>query len=199
MRNICAFDGKAFEASRADARYCSAACRAKASKARRREGAEMVVQPAAVPPESPMVKESLSAPIEREDARIDALEQRLADLEDDFDLAEVRENEKSVDKRLLEIVRRELNAVLVPVLQRLQAIEALGAWLRDAIDRTTRELAVQRVPPVEESGRIDEIEQAVITLAHQFHALRSDLDTFTAGIAAIETDGTTVQGRARHR
>jgi hypothetical protein len=49
MRNICAFDGKEFEATRADARYCSAACRAKASKARRRgEGAVVrVVDPEA--------------------------------------------------------------------------------------------------------------------------------------------------------
>src|SRR5688500_9640090 len=103
MRNICAFDDKPFEATRADARYCSAACRAKASKARRREGAATEVHVDA-PMEGAARTEDRQPKQSGDDARIDEIERRLADLESDFDVAEACMLSMSSDKKLMETV-----------------------------------------------------------------------------------------------
>jgi archaellum component FlaC len=186
MRNICAFDDRPFEATRADARYCSAACRAKASKARRREGAATEVHV-----DTPMEEAADAADRQPDrsgdDARIDEIERRLADLESDFDVAEAYVLSVSSDKKLVETVRRELNVVLVPVVQRLQAVEKLGVQLRAAVEAVTQELGTLRALPTE-AERADELEQAVITLAHRVTAMQSELNELIQGIASIVTE-----------
>jgi chromosome segregation ATPase len=190
MHNICAFDGKPFEATRADARYCSAACRAKASKARRREEGAMAEAYVDVPVEGAADIEDRQPKPSGDDARIDKIERRLADLESDFDVAEARVLSVSSDKKLMESVRRELNVVLLPVVQRLQAVEKLGAKLRTTVEVATQELGLLRALPTE-AERTDELEQAVITLAHRVTAMQSELDDLIQGIASIGTEAPT--------
>jgi hypothetical protein len=173
MRNICAFDGKEFEAMRSDARYCSAACRAKASKARRREEGQSVG-----------IAQATSEPEALEPADDSGeLEERVANLEGDLELIEAQVLSRSSDKQLLELVRRELHAVVAPMAQRLQAVEKIGAQLRTAVETTTRAMSTpQATTDIE---RVDDIEEAVITLAHRVNELRADFEALGEGIASL--------------
>jgi chromosome segregation ATPase len=137
--------------------------------------------------------------VDGDEARIDALERRLADLEGDFDQAEARTLARPTDKQLMALVRRELNTAVTPLAGRLQAMERLGAQLRTAVDATTRELGALRALPAEQTERVDDIEQAVITLAHRVTALGSDLDGLIQGIASINTEVSPTRRRVQHR
>jgi chromosome segregation ATPase len=208
MRSTCALEtcGKPFEAKRSDARYCSASCRAKAS--RERQGSEgpdpgpsREVAPRADP--RPLVAD---APPDQD--RLTRLEERVLDLEADVDASEhERDAMQRLRTRLETTVARTqaaaeqaqgsaeaaTRAAVEPVQRELAAIKAASlkrgdlAELRAAVEQVERRLAameerVEAAPAPEE--RLDELEQAVIKLARRVGGLREEFDYLVQAIAS---------------
>ena len=120
--------------------------------------------PAAQAPEATSVESAAR------DDRVERLEQRIADLEDDVTLVESQNIALPTTEGLLEILRRELRASLGSMEHRLGEVERLGGRLQSALDAVKRELVARQARPVDE--RVDEIDRAVIALARRVDAFR---------------------------
>lgn len=207
MRSTCSLEtcGKPFEAKRSDARYCSASCRAKASRERQgSEGTDPVPSREVASQADPRLSIVEDVP-ERD--RLTRLEERVLDLEADVDASE---HERDAMQRLrtrlettvartqaaaeqaqgaaeaaarsaVEPVQKELTAIKVSSMKRSDLAE-----LRAAVDRVERRLAsmeerVEVAPAPEE--RLDDVEQAVIKLARRVGRLREEFDVLVGAIA----------------
>lgn len=208
MRSTCALEscGQPFEAKRDDARYCSAACRAKASRARR-GGVGPDSGPTTGPrPDSGTVAPEVGPPPGTD--RLCALEEKVMDLEADVEAdeherdelhrlrarmeravavvediaAEARRQAEAAAKAAVAPLQKELAAAQAGAVKRSDLVE-----LRAAVERVERRLAaweerVEGAPMPEE--RVDEVEQAVIELARRVGGLPEEFDLLVGAIAS---------------
>ena len=201
MIRDCAHEacGKAFETKRSDARFCSAGCRAAASRARR----------AGVGPGSGPTCEGSHPDLGPPDAdkRLRALEERVMDLESDVEAAEserdgLRQLRARVEAAVaratavVEEARRAAEAAARAAVAPMQKeqIKAQGeavkrrelAELRIAVERVERRLAgmeerIEIAPVAEE--RLRDVEQEVATLTEGIGRLLEELDTLVGAFA----------------
>lgn len=188
MIKQCAHEvcGQTFEAQRRDARYCSASCRAAASRARREgvgteSGPSMAAAPAEPRATAP-VPSKAPAPVApapcaarqvsawpEEDPRLRALEVKLVDLEADVaelvplvkDVAVIRESAAERDDLY------ELERVIAGIDRRLVAVEE-------------RSVVPPRGKP---DQRLDELENAVVALLRQASHLREEFNVLVDALA----------------
>jgi chromosome segregation ATPase len=198
--------GQPFEAKRADAKYCSATCRAGASRARRAGVGTGSGPTTGTRPDSGTARPEVGPPDGAERLRV--LEEKVMDLEGDVEAGEHERDELhrlrvrmeravAVIEDLGTEARRQAEtaakAAVAPVQKELAAAQAGAvkrsdvAELRAAVERVERRLAAweerfEAAPAPEE--RVDEIEQAVIELAGRVEALREEFDYLVQGIGA---------------
>lgn len=192
-----------FEAQRKDARYCSASCRAAASRARREgEGTD------SVPTTGPASAVAGQDP--GSEARLRAVEERVMDLQADVEavegqvdaLADLRRRLVAAVERAEGVVGevRELAVDVANVEERVAQVkdDAVGraelVAVERAVGRVERRLALveeraaapgrEGEPPAEPDARVDEIEEAVITLLKEVRRLRDEFDQLVEAIAS---------------
>lgn len=192
MWKICELEGcgMGFEAKRTDARFHSAICRARASRARRDP------EPVARPPTRPEVRVQVDDPHEHTDpyARIRELELRVTELQADLDEVEgVRAELWALSKRVAahdEAVQQAVRDAIAPLARQVAALQAdrvtRSEFLRaiEAVDQ--RPVARARGRPPEgasDGGKLAELEGAVITVVERLRGLREDFDALVAGLA----------------
>ncbi len=195
--------GEAFEAQRRDARYCSASCRAAASRARREgEGTDSVPTTGAV--------SAAGGQDPATEARLRTVEERVMDLQADVEavegqvdaLADLRGRLVAAVERAEGVVRevRELAVDVANVEERVAQVkdDAVGRAELVAVERVVgrveRRLALveeravppgpEAEPPAEADARVDEIEEAVITLLKEVRRLRDEFDQLLEAIVS---------------
>ncbi|MEZ4241383.1 MAG: hypothetical protein R3F59_35560 [Myxococcota bacterium] len=205
MIRECAHDacGKTFEAKRADARFCSASCRAAASRVRRAG-----IEPRSGPTSEPdQARDPERAEASADDTRLAVLEERVMDLEGDVEAAEAeRDGLRALRARLEAAVAQATTVVdeargltesvaratVTPVQKELAKVRAEAvprtevAELRAVVERIERRLAameerLETAPAPED--RLDDLEQAVIKLARRVGRLRDEFDVLVQAIA----------------
>ncbi len=208
MRSTCAVQdcGKPFEAKRSDARYCSAACRARASRARRRgdpiDTAPEPASPTPTPPRpdtTPAPSATPAVPDPPAPDRLARIEERLLDLEADIDAAE-RERNVLLDLRhRLEGNLRRAEATVEEVEERVEtATEPFKELLPELVTKTDLDSLRSEVyrldsrldhlehhgpTPTPPERRLAEVERAATTLARRYARLRREFDTLVQAIA----------------
>lgn len=177
--------GSPFESKREDARYCSAVCRAKASRERRRAegtGPGPSREPSTPPPEIPV-------------DRLDLLEERLADLEADADAAMAEHVAFRRLARRVEgleaAIRHATREAVAPVTKALastkDATVTRSEFARvlkrvDQLERWIGELDATPLPG--RNRKVVEMERALLTLARRMCELREEFDALVAAINA---------------
>lgn len=194
MTAICnlASCGRSFTPARSDARYCSGTCRAKASRLRR----------ASVTP-SPALRETFdpAPPAETWPTGAD-LTRRVVELEQALEHADVGDLpgwREQTDRRLVQ-TRDAVKAVRRDTARfvRAQVAAAQGGGTNDAdlrqldsrLSRLEGRLENLRAPPPaapRNDKRVDELEQAVITLARRERTLRAEFDQLVNAIAGTHS------------
>ena len=186
MRKVCQLDscGIEFDATREDARFHSAVCRAKASRERRAgEGPDSGPSGLDEDPVGP-----------QDDAdRLSALEVRVADLQADVEAVE--ENDERVRDRAKRIagqeaaVRRAVQELVAPIVREVAALKASVIKREelteafDAIEHLNARMSHFDAAPVPVGDRkLGEVERAVITLASRVRRLRHDFDQLVGAI-----------------
>lgn len=226
MRRNCAWHEcrTPFESTRDDARFCSASCRAKANKAKHRAvDAPAATAPAArmerAPSAAPEPRSATGKKYAREDfsfaadqgdyrpdqpdvipdtpvGRIARLEDRLHDLEQDFDLAEP--DRKAWDRmrpklealvggkaaspsapvvapgltadQVTHMIRTEINGVLKSWRDRILHHDQLVTGLREDVDRLARSASSMKAPAVQASPANGSVDKRVVAKFAEFEA-----------------------------
>lgn len=190
MWKICELDGCGigFEAKRADARFHSAICRARASRARREP------EPVPRPPTRSDVQVRVDDPHEHVDpyARIRELELRVIELQADLDQVEgVRAELWELSKRVGahdEAVQKTVRDAIAPLARQLAALQADRVTRSDferAIDALDKRPAprVRAVEVPSDGRKLAELEQAIITVHERLGGLREEFDALVRGLA----------------
>lgn len=232
MRRTCAWNEcrKPFETAREDARFCSNNCRAKANKAKHRigdtvapsPGAEVAGPSTAPPPRTAPAASDEEWPDQgdyRGDdtipktpvGRIARLEERLKELEEDFDGAKAdREAWERARPRveallggrlaagsagqdqLVSLVRAELNAVLKGWRERILGQDQAISAIREEVDRLARVASTMRArpvaaPPTPASGVVDKrVAAKVAGIEEALEGVRERLDAVEGNVVEIQ-------------
>jgi hypothetical protein len=237
MRRTCAWQEcrKPFETAREDARFCSNNCRAKANKAKHRvvdACAPSSVAPAAGPSPAPPPRPTPVAldggstewpdqgdyrgddtipktPV----GRIARLEERLKDMEEDFDGAKADWDawERARPKvealiggklavgsagpsqdQLVALVRAELHAVLNGWRERILGQDQTIATIREEVDRLARVASTMRAPPLAAppspaNGTVDKrVVAKIAEFEGALEGVRERLDAVEGEVAEIQ-------------
>lgn len=241
MRRNCAWHEcqTPFESTRDDARFCSATCRAKANKAKHRAveppAAEApTARPQRAPSPTPEPKPATGKKSAREDysfaadqgdyrpdehdvipgspvGRIARLEDRLHDMEQDFDLAapERRAWEKMRPKlealvggkaaapsapvgasgltadQVTNMIRTEINGVLKSWRDRILHHDQLVTGLRADVDRLARSTSTLNAPPVQAAPANGNVDKRVVA---KFAEVEAALGGVRERLDAVEYD-----------
>lgn len=237
MRRTCAWQEcrKPFETAREDARFCSNNCRAKANKAKHRVGDAVappsvppVAGPASPPPARPKPVALDEGPVEWPDqgdyrgddtipktpvGRIARLEERLKELEEDFDGAKADRDawERARPKvealvagklavgsagpsqdQLVALVRAELNAVLKGWRERILGQDQAIATILEEVDRLARAASTMRAPPLAAppspaNGTVDKrVVAKIAEFEEALEGVRERLDAVEGDVAEIQ-------------
>ena len=190
--------GKPFHARRSDARYCSDACRAAASRARRQgSGPDTSKRRRHVVAPAPSVADStrladLEAALAQVRDRVDALANKVADLQQVAEIG-VEDRDTAADhERRLNQLEQERTTLRSRVDGRLADLEVALDDIRDELgagkpgpgpDVSAIEALVDRVNRLE--GEDAELATAIVKLRRKHQALAQDLSTLATNIGGL--------------
>ena len=186
MMKECAHQpcGQPFEAKRSDARFCSASCRAAASRARRQgvEAPSPSPRAAVIAPDT-----DLRGEVKRLRAEVAALVRQVetGKVEAERELAKVaRElglDRDGINERLGELVDRVMNLEEVDLVERVERLE-------EAARREAGEVVEVDAPEPERfDERLGEMEQAVQRLVYGLQALEERVEELDVEMARAVT------------
>lgn len=204
MTRICAHPtcGDAFEAKRTDARFCSDTCRAKASKARIREGRVDVAKVRAG--RQPLGSVASPVGVDTADgvaARLTTMEQRLAAVETVLNRADATRTGRQGDpnhgqatireggsgvlsaEKVAAAIRAEVGTVLAKFAKRLNAVELAQIALRTEISKLT-----PPIPGATEENQMT-LAKAVGKLSTRVSIIERDLRAFNQGVVEALGEG----------